>query len=216
MKKLLISTIIILVSILTITTLINGIHIGKIDIIGVKEIKKENANLEEKLQQATTLVSTEYPNKVSTLNSDLKEMKNEKTRYEDMIATSTESEVAAALQKQKYSIDKLWTKLGSLATDEGLDAKFEFKNGSLASTDTSNSDYKYYDINFTVQGSYVGVSLYISDLENDSELNFKIENFSMEPNDSGETVKATFVTKDIAIKGISGSSVPTTQDTSTN
>ena len=174
MKKLLISIMIILTCILTLITALKGINVGKIEILGIQGIKEENANLEKKLNEATTLASTEYTNKISTINADVKAMKNEKQSYEDMVSVSTDSEVAASLQKQKYTVDKLWTKIGTLATDEGLDARFELKNGSL--TPASTETFKYYDINFTVQGSYVGVSLYISDLEDDSELNFKIEN----------------------------------------
>lgn len=132
-------------------------------------------------------------------------MKNK--TYEDLVAVSTDSEVAASLQKQKYTVDKLWAKIGTLATDEGLDAKFELRNGSL--TPASSETFKYYDIDFTVEGSYAGISLYISDLEDDSELNFKIENFKMEPVADGSIVKATFTTNDIAIEGISTSSATT-------
>ncbi len=214
MKKLLISIMIILCCILTLITGLKGIHLGNINILGIKEIKKENANLETKLNQATSLAGTDYPNKISTINADVKAMKSEKQRYEDMVAVSSDSEISASLQKQKYTVDKLWAKIGTLATDEGLNAIFELKNGSL--TPASTESFKYYDINFTVQGSYAGVSLYISDLEDDSELNFKIENFSMEPVENGNYVKATFTTKDIAIEGISSSTVTTTTSDSTN
>jgi len=214
MKKLLISIMIILTCILTLITALKGINVGKIEILGIQGIKEENANLEKKLNEATTLASTDYPNKISTINADVKAMKNEKQSYEDMVSVSTDSEVAASLQKQKYTVDKLWAKIGTLATDEGLDARFELKNGSL--TPASTETFKYYDINFTVQGSYVGVSLYISDLEDDSELNFKIENFEMQPINNGESVKATFVTKDIAIEGISTSTVTTNTNNGAN
>lgn len=214
MKKLLISIMIILCCILTLITGLKGIHLGNINILGIQEIKKENANLETKLNQATSLAGTDYPNKISTINADVKAMKSEKQRYEDMVAVSSDSEISASLQKQKYTVDKLWAKIGTLATDEGLNAIFELKNGSL--TPASTESFKYYDINFTVQGSYAGVSLYISDLEDDSELNFKIENFSMEPVENGNYVKATFTTKDIAIEGISSSTVTTTTSDSTN
>ena len=214
MKKLLISIMIILCCILTLITGLKGIHLGNINILGIQEIKKENAKLETKLNQATSLAGTDYPNKISTINADVKAMKSEKQRYEDMVAVSSDSEISASLQKQKYTVDKLWAKIGTLATDEGLNAIFELKNGSL--TPASTESFKYYDINFTVQGSYAGVSLYISDLEDDSELNFKIENFSMEPVENGNYVKATFTTKDIAIEGISSSTVTTTTSDSTN
>ena len=207
MKKLLILVLIILICALVLVTGIKGIHLGNINVLGISEIKSENADLEKKLEQATTLVSTDYPSQISTINSDIKAMNNEKQTYEDLVAVSTDSEVAASLQKQKYTVDKLWAKIGTLATDEGLDAKFELRNGSL--TPASSETFKYYDIDFTVEGSYAGISLYISDLEDDSELNFKIENFKMEPVADGSIVKATFTTNDIAIEGISTSSATT-------
>lgn len=200
MKKLLLSIVIILVLALTIVTVIQGLHIGGINILGVKEIQEEDQTLEKKLTEATQLVSTEYPNKLSELDTDISKMKEYKQKYEDMVAVSTDSEVAASLQTQKYTVDKLWSRLGTLATDEGLTAIFKLTNGTLTSTEPSN--YKYYNINFTVRGSYVGISLYISDLEDNSDLGFKIEDFKMTPINNGSQVEATFVTKDIAISGI--------------
>lgn len=200
MKKLLLSIVIILVLALTIVTVIQGLHIGGINILGVKEIQEEDQTLEKKLTEATQLVSTEYPNKLSELDTDISKMKEYKQKYEDMVAVSTDSEVAASLQTQKYTVDKLWSRLGTLATDEGLTAVFKLTNGTLTSTEPSN--YKYYNINFTVRGSYVGISLYISDLEDNSDLGFKIEDFKMTPINNGSQVEATFVTKDIAISGI--------------
>ena len=200
MKKLLLSIVIILVLALTIVTVIQGLHIGGINILGVKEIQEEDQSLEKKLTEATQLVSTEYPNKLSELDTDISKMKEYKQKYEDMVAVSTDSEVAASLQTQKYTVDKLWSRLGTLATDEGLTAVFKLTNGTLTSTEPSS--YKYYNINFTVRGSYVGISLYISDLEDNSDLGFKIEDFKMTPINNGSQVEATFVTKDIAISGI--------------
>lgn len=200
MKKLLISIIIALMCILTVFTVIRGIHIGGFIILGLNEIKAEDEKLEKKVTEATKLASTDYPNELETIKKDMKDMEAEKEQYEDMIAVSTESEISSAIQKQNYSIDKLWTKIGSLATDEGLDAKFALTKGTLESA--SDEDFNYYTIEFEVTGSYVGVSLYISDLEDDSELGFRIEDFNMVPEGDGSTVTATFKTKDIAIQGI--------------
>lgn len=214
MKKLLISLIIILVLAIVAVTVMNGLHIGKISILGINEIKEENAKLEKKIEEATKLASTTYPSKLTTLDANLKEMKAEKQKYEDMVATSTQSEIQTAIQEQVYTIDKLWTKIGTLATDEGLDATFELNTGTRTPIARigGETDYKYYNVNFTVQGGYANISLYISDLENDSQLGFKIENFKMEPVGDGGTVKATFECKDIAIKGISTSPISTQTD----
>lgn len=101
MKKLLISVLIILICALVIVTGIKGIHLGNINVLGISEIKSENADLEKKLEQATTLVSTDYPSQISTINSDIKAMNNEKQTYEDLVAVSTDSEVAGIITKTK-------------------------------------------------------------------------------------------------------------------
>lgn len=200
MKKLLISILIAVTACGTVWVVLRGIHIGNFAILGMREIKAEDTELEEKITEATELVSSKYPNTISKINNDIKKMKAEKQKYDDMVVTSTESEIATAIQSQNYTIDKLWARIGTLATDEGLDAKFVLKKGTLEAAEGDNFDY--YTIEFEVTGSYVGVSLYVSDLEEDSELGFKIENFKMVPVDGGANVKATFVTNDIAIQGI--------------
>ena len=53
-------------------------------------------------------------------------------------------------------------------------------------------------------GSYVGIEEFITGIEDDSKLGFKIENFSMKSSsENGGEVQATFVCKDITIQGIS-------------
>ncbi len=202
MKKILILLSIILLCVLTVFTVLKGIHIGDFSILGIYEIQDEDAKLDKKVKQATKLASTDYKNQMLSIEQDVKDMQEEKQKYEDEVAASTESEFAAVVQKQKYSIDKLWTKIGTLATDEGLDAKFVYKKGTLQAAPSEQKEFNYYTIEFEVTGSYIGVSLYISDLEDDSELGFKIEDFKMKPEGNGDTVKATFTVKDIAIMGL--------------
>lgn len=218
MKKLLISLVIALILILTAVTVINGLHVGNISILGIKEIKDENAKLETKIEEATKLASTTYPSKLTSLDTDLKDMKSEKEKYEDMVATSTQSEIRTAMQEQTYTIDKLWTKIGTLATDEGLDATFKLEAGTRVPIKVNGQEakYKYYNVSFILEGGYANISLYISDLENDSELGFKIENFKMEPIEDGTRVKATFTCKDIAIEGISTSTIQTEEQKDEN
>ena len=205
MKKLFISVVIALMCILTIFTIFRGIHIGGFKILGLSEIKAEDKELEEKVTEATRLASTDYPNQLANIKKDMQDMESEKQQYEDMVAVSSDSEISASVQKQKYTIDKLWTKIGRLATDEGLDAKFVLTNGSLQAA--KDEDFNYYTIEFEVTGSYVGVALYLSSLEDDSELGFRIQDFKMVPatkkeQNEEQKVIATFKTEDVAIQGI--------------
>ena len=204
MKKILISTAIILILLLAGTTIIKGLNIGQLSILGIKQIREENDALEAKIKEATTLVNISYPQKLQEIDLNLKEMKSEKEKYEDMLATTNQSEIQTTIQENVYTIDKLWEKLGMLARYEGLTATFEPSQGTRKPAN-GQENYNYYDINFTLQGGYANIALYISDIENNSQLGFKIENFKMVP--EGDNVKATFKCKDIAIKGVSNSPI---------
>ena len=75
--------------------------------------------------------------------------------------------------------------------------KLEIKTSS---TGTPNQ----YDLYYTATGRYVSISEFITAVENDSSLGFKIENFKLLPTVNEQTqdtvtLQATFVTKDIAI-----------------
>ena len=72
MKKLLISIIIILVLILVGITIINGLEIGNLKILGITEIKKQNEDLDTKIKEATKLASTDYLKALDDLNKTVK------------------------------------------------------------------------------------------------------------------------------------------------
>ena len=97
----------------------------------------------------------------------------------------------------------MWVKLGNHATSEGATMKMDIVKGSSTSENM-------YDLNFTVNGSYISIIDFISDIENDSTLGFKIENFHM--SGSGDSLQATFVCKEISIIDVNESQV----DTKTN
>lgn len=209
MKKLLIVLLIALVLALTIFTVVNGLEIGDFEILGIKGIQAKNANLEKSVTEATKLASSEFPNKVSQLNTSMKKLKEEKTNYEDMVAVSSSDDVQAASQLAKYKIDFLWTKIGSHATSEGVVIKMDITNGSGAAD--------IYNLNFTVNGGYINIAEFIRDIEDDSKLGFKIEEFSMKAGSSTSDLQATFVCKDVPIEGISQTtqSAPTPEATNT-
>ena len=194
MKKLLISILIILLLVLCGFAVTKGYNIGDFTVLGVETIKEKNEQLDETIGQATKLASTDYPKAISDTEADLKKLTQEKKNYEDMVTISTGDEVKQATQFQKYEIESLWVKIGNHAKSEGVVMKMDLLRG------TGDDNY---NLNFTVNGSYIGITNFISNIENDSQLGFKIENFSMVPSSS----------KDITIKGISNSSSTINQST---
>lgn len=203
MKKLLISILIALLLILSIFIAVNGLNVGKIEVLGIRGINQKNSELDQKIQQATQLSTIDYQKAVDEVEENSKKLTEEKKNYEDMALLNTDSEGQATAQLQKYEVEALWVKLGNHATSEGATMKMDIVRGSSTSENM-------YDLNFTVNGSYISIIDFISDIENDSTLGFKIENFHM--SGSGDSLQATFVCKEILIIDVNESQV----DTGTN
>lgn len=207
MKKLLILVLIALLVALTMFIGIKGVTIGSIEILGIKGIQEKNSELDEKIQQAGKLAEKTYSQAVSEVEVNAKKLKEEKQNYEDMTTISTDGEVQASNQIEKYEIEALWVKLGKHATTEGVVMKMDVKPASSGAQGV-------YNLNFTATGGYVQIEEFISSIENDSTLGFKIEEFKMVP--SGNDLQATFVCKDIPIKEVSALTTQTEPQSTSN
>ena len=204
MKKLLILVLITLLLILTLFIGIKGVTMGPITILGIQGIQEKNSELDQKIQEAAKLTEKTYAQTVSEVNSNAKKLKEEKQNYQDMTIISTDDNTQTANQIEKYEIETLWVKLGNHATKEGVVMKMDVTSGSTGAEG-------YYNLNFTVNGGYVQIEDFVSSIENDSTLGFKIEEFKMAP--SGNELQATFVCKDIPIKQVSATTTVTQNTT---
>lgn len=203
MKKMLILVLIALLIALAAFIGIKGVTIGSVEILGIQGIQEKNSELDEKIQEAAKLAEKTYQQAVSEVNINAKKLQEEKKNYEDMTVISEDGEVQIANQIEKYEIETLWVKLGNHATKEGVVMKMDVTNGSSGAQGS-------YNLNFTATGGYVQIEDFISSIENDSTLGFKIEEFKMIP--SGNELQATFVCKDIPIKEISSTTVTKPKD----
>ena len=204
MKKLLILIIITLVTILIIVTAINGLRIGNLEILGIRGMQEKNNELDTKIEEATRLASTDFKKAQSQVTDNMKSLETKKQEYEDMVTVSTDTQVEQATQFTQYESERVETAIGGHARSEGVILDLRY---AQESNNTSNT----YNLYFTVTGQYVNIIEFISDIEDDETLGFKIENFKM-VGDANNNVKATFVCKDITIIGIS--SLGTTQSSS--
>lgn len=210
MKKLLLTIIIILIIILTAVTVIKGIEIGKLNVLGIAKIKEENNKLDNGIQEATKLAGSEYQRKIDDLNNAIKKLEAEKETYEDMVNVSTDSEVQAANQSYKNTIDFIFVRIENHAKSEGV-------NIDLSVTRSSSGAENTYNLNFVARGPYAGVEEFITDIEDDSKLGFKIEEFSMiASSENANEVQASFVCKDITINGINTNMINTTNNNTNN
>lgn len=209
MKKLLILILIVLLLALAGIVAINGVEFGNFKILGIKGIQTRSAELDEKIQEAGSLAQKDFQQAVKDVEDDSKKLQDVKAEYDEIVAVSTTSDVESAAQLEKYEIETLWVKLGNHATNEGATMKMDVTKGSNTTQDT-------YNLNFTVNGSYISITDFISDIENDDTLGFKIEEFKMVPGGSDSNLQATFVCKDIAIKDITETTPITTNNTTGN
>ena len=208
MKKLLILILIALILALSIFIVMNGLTIGKINILGINGIRDKNAQLDKQVEQASRLAEQDYKQAVNEVETNVEELQNKIQEYEDVMITTEGNETQASAVLQVYTIDKLRVELGNYATQEGITLKMDLYEG----TQIEGEDYTYYNIKFTANGTYVGITDFISDIENDSILGFKIENFKMQPGSNTSDLQATFMCNDIAITGVSGTTPQTTQN----
>lgn len=193
MKKLLMLILIGLLLALSIFIVLQGFEVGNVEILAYAGIQDRNKQLDETIQQASKLADKDFKQAVSSVQDTSKQLEKVKKEYEDLTVVSSEGDIQASAQIERYEIETLWVKLGNYATSEGAIVKIDIVQGNTSGT---------YNLKFTVNGSYIAITDYISDIENDSTLGFKIEEFKMIP--SGNELQATFICKDIAIKEISG------------
>lgn len=197
-RKILMGVLTVLLAVLTYFVIANGVSIGSFKALGLKGLKEEDAQIKSKIETASSLTSSQYPSKISELNQNTKNLLSKKEEYTDLTTYSTEDQIQAANELQEYEVEYLWAEVGKYATKEGIKIKMDISNSTSANQ--SADGRKLYDLNFTAEGAYVGISLFLADLEDDSFLDFKIENFALTKGESTENLKATFVVKDIPIK----------------
>ena len=183
-----ITSIIILISlILLIYTAFYGIKIGSFQILSISELIEKNDALNAKIEEASTLTTVNYSDNVKTLEETFEQYKIQKQKYEDLAGVSG-GVTDEMYETKQYDIGFLWRVLGKYAEKRNLSLGIDVQKD----TATKSS----YNFNFTVSGKYVNISQFITDIENDSDLYFRIYNFKMT---GAETVTATFVVRNVNI-----------------
>lgn len=203
MRKILIGILTILLIVMAVLVITKGLTIGNFKILSVKQIIEGNDKLTAEISETEKLIRSNYPTELETLDINVSSLLAAKEEYQDLADVSTKSEINKATTVETYTVEFLWTRLGRHATAEGV---------YLSYTPTNNS------IKFTVSGDYIPILSFVSAIENDSKLGFRIENFKLIP--GGNNLQATFETRNINIKteGVNTAvqSTVTTESTQTN
>lgn len=207
MKKILLIILIILLIVGVYFAIGKGISIGNIRVLSMTQISDQNTKLNTKIEEANQLIDLEYPKKMSNLKAASSEMMQAKDEYLKLTNISTDEQILKATRSESYSIEFLWATIGNHATAEGVNLKFE-----ILSNDTGTQGV--YNLGFTVDGNYVAIINFISAIENDSKLNFRVQNFKLVPYQQ-PVLRATFTVKNIGIEGNNSAQAVTTTQTNT-
>ena len=206
MRKMLLTIALVAMIIIFGVVAVNGINIGNITVWGFNQIREGKQYLKDKNDKLTNLVDTEYPKQIEAVAESETQLKTAKEEYESQVALNSDSENGFTAATEKYEIEYLWTKIGNHAKDNDVEMKIDLTNSSIGTG--------YYKLNFTVTGSYVGITDFIYAIENDSKLGFKIDDFVMTQNTQTNTssdknsevedskvteVKATFSCDEVGI-----------------
>lgn len=175
MRKILILILTVILIILAYLVVTDGISLGNFRILSWKDLAESNNNLDKNIESLEKISSITYPQEQTKLNDSYKQLKIKKDEYADLVLYSSDDEIAAATQTEIYETEFLWTKLGNYATkNNGIDMKIDVVKGS-------SGQKNQYNLNFTLIGEYAYISDFISSVENDAKLGFRIEKFLLVP-----------------------------------
>lgn len=191
MRKVLISILVILLIVLAYFTIFQGISIGNFEILSASGIVGLNDELTAKIEEANRKIKNDLQSKRTELSQSVSTLLQNKESYYRVANVSTESEISKANTQETYDIEYLWLRIGRHARTEGVNIRMDVMNGTTGDENTKN-------LSFTVIGQYVAIIDFVSSIEDDSELAFRIENFNLLPD--GTNLKATFDITGIRIK----------------
>ena len=205
MRNLLMSIFTLLLAMLIVVIMVRGISIGNFEVLSIGQIKEKNDELTKKIEDLNTLNNVTYKKSLSDLDDATKRLATTKSAYLDIASVSSDDEIKEANQDKSYSMEYLWSQIGNHATSKGVNLKM-----TVNSTGTSNKN----KLAFDVTGSYVAIRDFIYSLEDDDNLNFRIENFKITTGSSDEKLNCTFTVNNIGIK--EESTTTTVQTTNSN
>ena len=198
MKKILIAILYVLLIVLAYFAIFNGISFANVKILSVEQVVQENDNLTNSIEELKSLLKKDYASKQEGLATAVERLLQKKEEYYDLANISTENELTKANTEETYLIEYLWTRVGRHATTEGVNLKMDVNTGEAGEANIKN-------LNFTVKGQYIAIIHFISALEDDDKLNFKIENFKI--SGSSGNLTATFTVRNIRIKSETTSNI---------
>lgn len=174
-------------------------------VASIDQLEMSSRQLNTAVAQLEKMSTTDYEQKKSELKTTIKNYKDAKDEYEELIPDSISDSADAMIGieenelKDIYDVDFLWTIVGNYATEEGVDLQFDVNKNttSASSLNNTSSNYIVCDLKFIITGKYINLTDFIYDIEDDDRLNFEINNFNMQKN--GEDLEVTLTVREVKV-----------------
>ena len=191
MKKIVLIGLIVISVFLMLFIALAGVRIGNFELPSIQQLADKNYQIDSKIAETNKLTNDYYLGKDSELNSESRKLVEAKEEFAKLTENTSSKEIANAMTEKTYQIDFLYTQLGTHATDAGVYTEFTEVEGDIEGVT---------DINFVVEGTYVGITNFIEAIEKDSKLNYTIKNFKIvNKEEDGSVQRATFTVKNVKI-----------------
>lgn len=158
----------------------------KMDVVSYDNLKSNKETLDNSMKQLQSLNTVKLEEAVNNVRIEKQNYEAKKIEYDTLALAASKEDIAEANKIERYLLDYLWIRVGNYANDNAV--KFKM------TPDDANSS-----ISFDITGSYVSVINFIYDIQNDEELNFKVDGIVIEGGNSDSVVKANFVVRDVNV-----------------
>lgn len=218
-KKLLIFEIVmglILIGLITSVFFVD-LDLGLFKVVSQKTLMSQYDSIKD-LDDKLVTTKGNYDSSLKSVETSKAEFKKQKDQY-DAITQDTINIIKEATTDEKYNVEYMWIKLGNYAKSNNLvltlvepggTAQADTSSttttqtsstttpttGSTAGSTTPTTTSSTGEFSISVKGNYINVSDFIFDLENDTELRFKLDKIKMEYAGNNQ-ITASFVVKNL-------------------
>lgn len=182
MKKLLMTVLLILLLVATYFIIFKNVSLGSWTSKSVTNIKDASQELENKINDTIQKNEQDYPQSIADLEQTIKQFEATKAKYDVKYNYASQNYALGMVEIKEYKIETLWIEIQNYAKKRNIELTLNIVQSSAFDS--------IYNLEITVIGEYDNIISFLYDIEDDNDLNFKIENFKMVPSKTS-TVTST-------------------------
>ena len=138
----------------------------------INDVTTANNNLNNQFTDVAALTDQSYPSGLTSFQNSVEALTAAQNKYDTIMQGTSGNVDIGTTQITVYPIETLYITLGNYAEKYSVGLTFDLVNGTASGL---------YNLNFKLYGNYSDIADFVSAIENDSNLNFQIDNFAISP-----------------------------------